>query len=254
MLIALTRQVSSSINNCELTHFTRKPIDISLARAQHHDYVQSLLAAGCIVIDLPEEPTMPDAVFVEDTVLVLDEIAILTRPGAVSRRVETPTVAKAIAPYREVKTIYSPGILDGGDILRLDKSLFVGIGSRSNLEAIHQIEKSVCDFGYRVICVPVSGCLHLKSAVTQVDKTRLLMNPEWVDPELFTGYEIIPVAADEPYAANAIYVNGKVIYPVSFPKTLENLRARSIYPEIIDVSELQKAEGALTCCSVIFTT
>lgn len=253
MLIALSRQVSSSINDCELTHLTREHIDLKLARYQHHNYIKTLLNAGCTVINLPEEPTLPDAVFVEDIVFVLDELAVLTRPGAASRRAESSSVAAALASFREVHTIKSPATLDGGDILQIGRSIFVGIATRSNQAAVAQLQDLLCEFGYRVIGIPVTGCLHLKSAVSQVGENLLLMNPHWVDQNLFSDYEVIHVSIEEPYAANAVYVNGKVIYPISFPRTQQLLIRQGIYPELVDVSELQKAEGAVTCCSVIFT-
>ncbi len=252
MLIALTRQVSPSIENCVLTHLERQAIDISLARAQHCQYEECLAALGCHIHCLPAEPDLPDSVFVEDTAVVLDELAIITRPSAVSRLSETASVARALGPYRKLCYIQSPGTLDGGDVLRVGKTLYVGLSSRSNQAAIEQMRELLHPHGYAVEDVQVSGCLHLKSAVTQVAKDTLLINPDWVDAGRFGGMRQIAVHLSEPYAANALLVGETVIYPASYPRTQAQLKSCGIPLMTVDVSELIKAEGAVTCCSLIF--
>ncbi len=252
MLIALTRQVSPAIGQCELTHLARQPIDVELARQQHHQYENALSALGCLVLRLPAEPTLPDSVFVEDTALVLDEVAIITRPGADSRKPETATVAQALKPYRPLHAIVEPGIIDGGDVLRLGKTLYVGLSSRSNQAAIEQVRAILAPYGYRVEGVAVTGCLHLKSAVTQVGADTLLVNPCWVDAETFGDWQIIEVDPSEPYAANAVLVNDAIIYPRSYPLTHQRLVAAGVPVHLVDATELIKAEGAVTCCSLLF--
>jgi dimethylargininase len=251
-LIAITRPVSPSIDRCELTNLERVPIDMERAIAQHQNYEEALKSLGVEVLSLPGEPNLPDAVFVEDAAIVLDECAIITRPGADSRRPETESVARALAPHRTLYTIRTPGRLDGGDVLTVGKRIWIGLATRSNQSAIDQVQAFLEPYGYAVRAVPVSGCLHLKSAVTQVAKDTLLINPVWVDKASFPGMEFIEVDPTEPYAANALLVGETVLYQPAYPKTRRRLEAAGLRPLLVDQSELAKAEGALTCCSLIF--
>jgi dimethylargininase len=253
MRVALTRKVSTSIGQCELTHLRRAPIDASLAAEQHESYERQLASFGCHLISLPQQPALPDAVFVEDTAVVLDEVAVITRPGAESRRPETQSIAKALEQFRALAYIHGPGTVDGGDVLRLGRNIYVGLSSRSSQSGIDQLQAAASKFGYLVAGVPVSGCLHLKSAVTQVSPDTLLINPEWVSREAFPAWRFIEVAPGEDYAANALLVGDKLIYPTSFPRTKERVQNLGIEVAEVDVSELQKAEGAVTCCSVVFS-
>jgi dimethylargininase len=252
MPIALTRPVSASLAQCELTYLARTPFDIDLARRQHHVYEQALRQFGCQVVALPEAPELPDAVFVEDLALVLDEVGILTRPGAESRRPEAPTVEETLARYRPVRRIEPPGTLEGGDILRLGRTIYVGRSGRSNAEGIRQLQALCGEFGYAVVSVALRGCLHLKSAVTDIAPDRLLLNPAWVAPESFEGWAWVAVAPGEEHAANALRIGEGLIYPSSFPRTLETLARMAVQVQAVDVSEIQKAEGAVTCCSLVF--
>ena len=252
MLIAITRRLSRSISNCELTHLERIPIDFERACRQHQGYEQTLRGLGVEVHSLPEEPELPDSVFVEDTAIVLDECALLTRPGAASRRPETESIARALAPYRKQFTIQAPGTLDGGDVLVVGRTIFVGLSSRSNQAAIDQVQELLAPYDYTVKGVQVTGCLHLKSAVTQVGADMLLVNPAWIDKAHFPGMKIIEIDPSEAYAANALLVGGTVITQPAYPKTQARLEAAGIHPVLVDESELGKAEGALTCCSLLF--
>ena len=253
MLIAITRGVSAGIAACELTHLERRAIDLPLARAQHRAYEQALARAGCRVESLPALDSLPDSVFVEDTAIVLDEVAIVTRPGAESRRPETDHIAPVLANYRRVTFIQSPGTLDGGDVLRLGRRIFVGRSGRSDESGIEQLRAVVWPHGYTVTALPVSGCLHLKSAVTEVAAGVVLVNPAWVDAAAFGDVlRVVDVDPEEPYAANGLLAGERLIYPVSFPRTRKRIEAAGIAIEPVDVSELQKAEGAVTCCSLVF--
>ena len=252
MKIAITRQVSPAINQCELTHIAREPIDYVRACAQHRQYEDALRLLGIDVISLNTEPDLPDSVFVEDVALVLDECAIMLNPGASSRRPEVASVEKTLAPYREVFRIQPSGTVDGGDILTVGKTVYVGLSSRSTENAIEQMKAILEPCNYQVRAVRVTGCLHLKSAVTQVSEDTLLINPEWVSIDNFPGMQFIEIAPSEPYAANAVWVDDTIIYPSAFPKTQAKLRAAGIRMIIVDADELAKAEGALTCCSLIF--
>ena len=252
MLIAITRLVSPAIDRCELTHLERIPVDLERARLQHHAYEETLRGLGVEVHSLPEEPHLPDSVFVEDTAVVLDECALLTRPGADSRQPETESIARALAPYRKLFNIQAPGTLDGGDVLTVGKTIFVGLSCRSNQAAIDQMQAFLKPYGYTVKGIRVTGCLHLKSAVTQVAASTLLVNPAWVDKVNFPGMKFIEIDPSEQYAANALMVGGTVLYQPAYPKTQARLEAAGIYPILVDESELGKAEGALTCCALIF--
>ena len=252
MLIAITRGVSPTMAQCELTHLPRQPIDLDQAIAQHHAYEECLAALGCEVQRLPAEADLPDSVFVEDTALVLDEVAVITRPGAISRRPETEAVTAALISYRPLRYLEAPGTLDGGDVLRLGRRLFVGQSSRSNEAGIAQLGQLVAPFGYTVHGVTIQDCLHLKTAVTQVAPDTLLVNRAWVDPAVFGPWRLIDVALAEPFAANALLVNDTVVYPTTYTLTRRRLQEAGLPVTGVDVSELLKAEGAVTCCSLLF--
>ena len=250
--IAVTRAVSRALGRCELTHLERQEIDIDLARTQHAAYEDALRDAGCDVRQLQEQPDLADSVFVEDNVIVLDEVAVLTRPGAESRRGEIESMAAALAQFREMRRIEAPATLDGGDALRLDRVLFVGTSARSNAEGIAQLTRLVASFNYRVQAVPLHGCLHLKSAVTQVAPGLLLFNPDWVDARHFPGYRMLAVDPAEPFAANSVWVGDRLVHSASFPRTADILRHVGVDVHPVDMSETEKAEGGVTCCSVVF--
>ena len=252
MIIALTRQISPRFNECELTYLDRQPIDLELARAQHRRYEAALRDLGCDVHSLPAEPDLPDSVFVEDAALVFDEVAIITRPGADARKPEVESIARALSPYRTLCTIQAPGTLDGGDALCVGKAVYVGLSSRSNPAAVEQLQSFLAPYGYTVSGVQVTGCLHLKSAVTQVAADTLLINSRRVDRRLFGNMKFVEVDEDEPSAANALWLSGGVIFPSSFPRTQQRLQAQGIPLIIVDATEVAKAEGAVTCCSLIF--
>lgn len=251
MLIAITREVSPGIEHCELTHLQRQPIDVDVARAQHRQYESCLAELGCQIQRLPPEPDLPDSVFVEDAAIVLDELAIITRPGAESRRAETASIARALEKYRVLRVIEPPGTLDGGDVLRVGKMLYVGLSSRSSTEGTGQLRTLVKPFGYTVQAVKITGCLHLKSAVTQVSENTLLVNRGWLGVSAFGGMELLDVAPSEPMGANALLVGQTVIYPSAYERTRERLEGRGIALRVVDASELAKAEGGVTCCSLI---
>jgi dimethylargininase len=251
MRLAITREISRKIGDCELSFQRRTPIDVDLARAQHRRYEESLKSLGCSVLRLPEEPELPDSVFVEDVAVVLDEVAVITRPGAISRRPETDGVERALRTRCRLLRIEAPGTLDGGDVLRIGKRMYVGLSRRSNPEGMRQLRDLLSGLGYEVVSVPLTGCLHLKSAVTQIAHDAILINPAQVDPGLFPSIRHIDVAPDEPAAANALRIGDTVIYPDSYPATRARLETQGIRVITVPASELAKAEGGVTCCSLI---
>lgn len=250
-VIAITRAVSPAIVDCELTHLERTPIDFARATAQHASYEVLLERLGCTVHQLEAGATLPDSVFIEDTAVVLDELAVIARPGAVSRRPEVPAVVEALAPYRELHDIVDPGTLDGGDVLVAGRAVFVGRSSRTNEAGIDQLRAILSPVGYSVRAIHVEGCLHLKSAVTAVDAQTLLLNPAWVAANVFEGFEWLAVHPDEPSAANVLRITSAVVMADAFPRTRAYLESRGCSVHTVDVSELAKAEGAVTCCSLL---
>ena len=249
--IAITREVSAALGACELTHLARVPIDIELARAQHGEYEQALRDAGYVVEHLESTGEMPDSVFVEDIAVVFDELAVITRPGASSRRLETPAVATALARHRTLHVIQPPGTVDGGDVLVAGRQVFVGLSTRTNDHAAVQMARLLQPHGYKVREVVVRDCLHLKSAVTALSDDLLLLNPAWIDRETFDGFMLVDVEADEPGAANVLRLDDRILCSASFPRTAARLERRGLRVERVPASEVSKAEGAVTCCSLI---
>jgi dimethylargininase len=241
--IAITRALSPEIARCELSYIDRQPIDFERARRQHEEYERLLMVHGCTIIHAAPAPAMPDGVFVEDAAVVLDDVAIITRPGAESRRGETESIAAALKRFRKLKRVEAPATLDGGDVLAINGRLHIGISQRTNAEAVEQLDANAIQF---------RGCLHLKSAVTQIGDRTLLLNPQWVDARQFPGFETIAVDPREEFAANALRLDDVLIYSASYPHTLRRLKSRGFRVETLEVDELEKAEAGVTCCSLIF--
>lgn len=252
MLTAITRAVSPAIVLCELSFIDRKPIDLARAQQQHHAYEALLAKLRAQVVSLPAEPDLPDSMFVEDPAIVLDELAVVLPLGTESRRGEAASLAQELAKHRKLAYVQLPGTLEGGDVLRIGRNLFVGLTKRSNAEGICQLADLVRPHGYKVIAVQVTGCLHLKSAVTWIADNTLLANRAWFDTKAFAGYDWIDVDPAEPHAANALALSGTVIFPASFPRTLERIARQGHHVTPLDISELQKAESGLTCSSLLF--
>ena len=269
MLLAFTRSVSPEITRCELTHLARTPIDYARAVAEHDEYEDLLRRLGCRVERLPDAPELPDSVFVEDTAVVFDDVAVIARPGAASRQPEVDAMAAALEPYRRLEFIEAPGTLDGGDVLITPGRVFVGLSGRTNEDGMRQLASHIAPYGFDVIGGPVTGCLHLKSAVTVLrlppegasygalpakgGRTLLLINPAWVDPAHFAGCDLIEIDPAEPAAANVLLVGGTVICAAEFPHTRRRLEAKGLVTASVPAGELAKAEGGLTCCSVLVT-
>ena len=252
MLTAITRKVSSSLANCELSFIERQPIDMEKARAQHHRYESLLDKLGAKVISLPEERDLPDSMFVEDPAIVLDEVAIICPLGTETRRKEAPSLAAALEPFRKLAYVKLPGMLEGGDVLRVGRKIFVGLTQRSNAEGIRQLAVIAEHFGYDLTAVPVTGCLHLKSAVTHLGRNTLLGNRAWFQWQRFEGFDCVDVDPTEPHAGNALAIGDSIVFPASFPKTRARIEAKGFCVESLDISELQKAESGLTCSSLLF--
>ena len=252
---AFTRDVSPRLADCALTHLERVPIDAARARVQHEAYEAALRAAGMEVTRLPDLPDDPDGVFVEDTALILDGHAIITRPGAASRADEVGSTAAGLDGHFEIHRI-ERGHVDGGDVLRIGKTLHVGLSSRTNAAGVSNLKDIVGSFGFNVVAADLRDCLHLKTAATlagrdAAGKLVLLYNSKALDPAQFAGVEPMAVDEDEPEAANVLWVGDRIIMPTGNPKTAARLRDRGIAVIEVEVSELQKAEAGVTCMSLI---
>lgn len=252
MLTAITRAISPALNRCELEYLDRQPIDMARAAAQHAAYEGFLEEMGARLISLPAEPDLPDSVFVEDPAIVLDEIAVMTRMGAASRRGETESLAKALAPFRPLRRIEEPATLEGGDVLRIGRKLFAGASARTNGDGIAQLRGLAGRFGYEVEAVEVCRCLHLKSAATWLGEGAILVNRRLIDAAPLARYRLIDVAPGEPWAANTLALGGVVLIPAAYPETADILRREGFLVRAIDISELMKAEAGLTCSSLVF--
>jgi len=300
MLLALTRAVPRSIDRCELTHLDRTPIDYSRAVEEHARYEAALGEMGCHVERLPDAPDQPDSVFVEDTAVVFDDLAVIARPGAASRRGEVAATVAALSRHRRLAFIQAPGTLDGGDVLVVNFSggdpgtppsslrsarasslaplhprgcVFVGDTPRTNAEGARQLAEFVSPLDYEVVRLPVTKCLHLKSAVTNLSceagtrgtigtstsgtavtyRTRgtLLINRDWIDAEPFAGFDLIDVDPSEPAAANVLAIGGRVLCADEFPRTRGRVEASGFVTLSVPAGELAKAEGGLTCGSLV---
>lgn len=251
MPYAITRVPGPNLQACELTHLPRAPIDAGRAAAEHRAYERALEELGCELVGLPPAPDLPDAVFVEDAAVVLPELAVITRPGAESRRAETESVAAALGKHRELRFINAPATLDGGDVLQLDKRLYVGLSSRTNPAAVAQLEEMLGPYGYTIEAVEVRACLHLKTAVTRAGENRLVVNPQWVDERVFSGMEVIHVHPEEPFAANVLWLGTTVLCAAAHVRTRDRLERRGLDVRAVELSELARAEAGLTCCSLI---
>jgi dimethylargininase len=252
MLIAITRAVSAALPGCELTHVARQPMDVEVARRQHGAYESVLMELGATVERLPVADDMPDATFVEDTAVVLDEVAILAAPGVASRAAEVADVERCLAAHRRLVRLPPGATLEGGDVLRVGRTLYVGRSGRTNAEGIDVLRKSAGAFGYDVVPVAVRGCLHLKTACGYLGRETIVANGDWIDCDALSGLDVLETAPGEPWGANVLLLGGVVLVATGAPHTQELLEARRFTTREVDISELQKAEAGLTCLSIVF--
>ena len=255
MPTAFTRAVSPAFAHCELTHLGRQPIDLDRAANQHRAYEQALARAGFTVERLPDLPFHADGVFVEDTAIILGQHAVITRPGAPSRRPEADSTAQALASRFEVQRM-TRGRLDGGDVLTIGEKIYVGQSRRTNCAGIVNLAGLAGRLGYEVIEVPHDQCLHLKTGATYAGRDDagrdvVLLNPDWIDPSVFEGVFLLPSHPAEAFGANALRAGERLIYPAAYPRTAQRLRALGFRVDEVDIGELEKAEAGLTCMSLI---
>jgi len=251
-LTAIIRAVSAGLADCELTFLTRQEIDVAKAIEQHRGYEERLTRLGVHVLRLPAEPDLPDSVFVEDTAIALDEIAVITRPGAMSRQTETESIADALSKFRPLKFIQPPATIEGGDVMRIDHTLYAGLSARTNREGVLQLREIVEPHGYRVETIETAGCLHLKTGCAYLGRQTILANRNWINVQPLAGFDLINVPEDEPWAANTLTIGDTVLTPSGFPRTRALIEERGFKTQVVDISELRKAEAGLTCLSLIF--
>lgn len=252
---AFTRAVSPRLAQCELTHLERVPIDGAGAAEQHACYEDLLRGAGFDVIRLPDLPQSPDGVFVEDTALLLGSNAIILRPGALSRSVETDSTARGLEPFFTLHRI-DAGHVDGGDILRIGSRLYVGLSTRTDAEGIEALAQVVEPMGFEVVRTELRDCLHLKTGATFVGEDQsgtpvVVLDELSVDASQFSDVDCVAVAPGERPAANCVRANDRLILAAGNPRTAAALRERGFLVMEVDVSELQKAEAGVTCMSLV---
>jgi dimethylargininase len=232
----------------------RECIDIQRAALQHRAYEECLRSTGLNVISLPVEPDLPDAVFVEDVAIVVDEVAVVARMGAVKRRPEVASLVEVLGRYRPLKFVDAPATLEGGDEINIGRTLYVGVSCRTNRPGVEQLQQVLGLFDYDVRPVEVRGCLHLTTGASYIGENTMLVNPAWVDATQFRGFEIIETPETEPWGANTVLVGDVVLLSASYPRTRDLLAQRGFKVRTVDISELEKAEAGLSCMSLTFET
>ncbi len=253
MITVITRKPSRSLSDCELTFLERTPIDYETALSQHDEYERFFRENGCNVVSLPPEEKFPDSVFVEDAAVVFDEVAVLMSPGVASRRGEVDLISPVLEQYRELVRIEPPALIDGGDVLTIGKTVLVGHSTRTNRAGSDALAEVLEPHGYSVIRLAVDGALHLKTGCTALDDNTLLINPDFVDARDLTNFRIINIDSREPFAANTIRFKNKIIMNFEREMYTPALVRRGGYQiRGLDISEFRKAEGLLTCLSLIF--
>jgi dimethylargininase len=253
-LSAVTREPASTLPECQLTHLTRQAIDVELARRQHAAYRDALRALGVEVIHLPARDEWPDSVFVEDAAVVLDEVAVITRPGAPSRVNESAALAETLNGFRRLHVVVPPATLDGGDVLRVGKTLYTGRSERTNEEGIRQLHGIVQPFGYEVVPVAISGCLHLKTACSVVGPELVLADVERADTAALRDVRILVAPPDERAGVDALAIAGVVMLAAGYPQIAALLEGAGCNILELELSEFGKAEGGPTCLSIVFST
>lgn len=253
MKIAFVNKPTQAIGNCELTFIDRDPVHLQKALEQHSNYANALTQAGLKVVSIDINTESPDAAFIEDVAIILDEVAIVTSMGTPSRRPEVESISEMIAPYRYIiHKIQLPATIEGGDVLQVGKKVFVGHSSRTNQNGIKALTDLLNPHSYQVIPVSVHGCLHLKTGVTALNEDTFVVNPKWIDTSIFKENLLIEVAENESFAANVLRVGEKLIVNAAYPKTAEKIQKAGFRFDVVDISEFSKAEAGLTCLSLIF--
>ena len=248
----LMRRPSARMSEGALTFLERVPLDLALAAQQHAAYREAVVSAGLTLIDLPALDDFPDSTFVEDVLLAFPECFVLCRPGVASRLREPDFVASALPNDRPIYRIEAPGTIDGGDVLRIEREIFVGLSSRTNEAAVGALSRIVNPFGYSIVPLAVTGSLHLKTAVTAPRANILVANPKWVDLSPFGSRQVVDVDTLEPFAGNTLRLGDVLYAQTAHTQTTARLLDVGLEVSSLDISEFAKIEAGLTCMSVIF--
>jgi dimethylargininase len=250
-MIAITHKPSPNMEACELSFVSREPIHHALALKQHAAYCQILRDCGAEVRTLETNLALPDCVFVEDTAVVLDEIAVLASMGTASRRPEIAGIEPELKKFRTIHPIELPATLEGGDVVCVGRKILVGLSKRTNRAGVEAMRRIVRDYGYEVLGVPLKDCLHLKSACTGLPNGRLLVNPDWLDVRELKGFGVLFIPKSEPFAADVLSIGGMVCMSAAHPRTAGLVRGLGFEVRTVDLSEFAKAEGGVTCMSIV---
>lgn len=252
-MIALTRQPSFALVNCEVGHAPRQEIDLRLAFRQHEAYCRTLRQLGVEVEILPPEEAFPDSVFIEDNAVILDELAVMTSMGTPSRQGEPALLVPVLARHRRLATIVPPATIEGGDVLRMGKTLYIGVSTRTNREGVEAFRAIVEPLGYQVTPVGIQECLHLKTACNSLDDETLLVNPDWIDSDTLGAFRLLYVPAEEPFGANVLRLPGGVLVQTSSPWTRDVIESQGFAATCVDLGEFAKADAGLTCLSLLIS-
>lgn len=250
-LVAITHVPSARLEAGERTYVGHDAIDVGMARLQHAMYEDALRSCGARVVQLDVNRDLPDCVFVEDTAIVLDEVAVMMSMGVDSRRAEPAGIEAALRQWREIERVALPATIDGGDVVRCGRALYVGESQRTNRAGIAALREIVSAYGYTVTAVPVRACLHLKSACSALPDGSFLVNRHWIDVSPLPPDRLAQVPPGEPWAGDVLVIGEQIIVPSSCPGTADTLRARGWTVRPVDVSEFAKAEGGVTCMSLV---
>jgi dimethylargininase len=250
-MIALTHLPSPRLDQGVVTHLERRPIDLDAAERQHAEYRGMLERLGARVRVLAANLEHPDCVFIEDTAIVLDEVAVSCSMGVASRRAEPAGIEPVLREYRDVMRVESPATLEGGDVQRIGRTLLVGKTGRTNAAGIEWLRAIASEHGYELRAIDVDGCLHFKSACTVLPDGSLLVNPDWVATDHLAGFELVAVPGSEPFAADVLTIGASVLVEAAHERTAALLRGRSFDVHTIDLSEYAKIEGGVTCLSIL---
>lgn len=249
---AVVRGLSANYDRCIKPDGHNNRIDLELTRKQHRLYGLTLLQLGLTLISVEADDNLPDCCFVEDTTIIAGAKAIITNMKSPSRALETVEVKKLLSNYKKIKEIAAPGFIDGGDVLKINNKIYIGLSERTNLQAAEQVNALVSDQGYEVIPVEIEGTLHLKTVCTYLGDGCIIMVPGHFDERIFAGYKKVIVPVEEAYSANCLAVNGKVVVPSGYPRTRECIAKEGFATVEVDISEFRKGNGGLTCLSVLF--
>ena len=249
---AITRKPAPNFSEGLTTATHQSTPNYQLLLSQHRRYIECLVDLGLEVIELPELADYPDAYFVEDVAVITPEIAVISNPGALSRRDEPDYIVTDIARFRQTRRISEPGTLDGGDVLQIEKHFFVGLSERTNVDGAEQLGRLLQEFGYSWSTVNVGAGLHLKSSINYLGQNTIMITDEMAGRAEFSRFNQVIVPQSESYAANSLLINRHILTPKGFPQTLNLLEPLGMQIIVLDVSEVAKMDGGLTCLSLRF--